>query len=114
MMMHLPDHLAPLLVASEGVTPWTRTMLDMIITGGIILMSLGVLLCMIRLLKGPTLVDRGLAADTISIQIAGLVLLLTIRLETLVVFDVVLVVAILGFVSTLAFAQYLGRKGAAV
>ena len=112
-MTNLFGNVAPLLLAAEGGTPWTRGLLDTVIAIGIVLMSVGVLLCMIRLLKGPTLVDRGLAADTISIQIAGLVLLLTIRFESLVVFDVVLVVGILGFASTLAFAQYLGRRGSA-
>lgn len=112
-MSHMLSLVHPILLAADADTAWPRAMLDAIVVVGIVLLSAGVLLCMVRMLKGPTLVDRGLAADTISIQIAGLVLLLTIRFETLVVFDVVLVVTILGFVSTLAFAQYLGRRGSA-
>jgi len=49
----------------------------------------------------------------IGVQIAGLVLLVSIRFETIVTFDTVLIVSILGFVSTLAFAQFIGRRGAA-
>jgi len=87
--------------------------LFLLIDAGIILISLATVMCLYRIIKGPTLVDRGLASDTVAVQIAGLILLLSIRFETLVTFDAVLIVSILGFVSTLAFAQFIGRRGAA-
>ncbi len=68
-------------------------------------------MCLWRMIKGPTVVDRGIAADTLSLQVVALAILLCVRMSTLIAFDVVLIVAILGFVSTLAFAQYVGRKG---
>lgn len=80
---------------------------------GIVAIFIGLLFCLIRLVKGPTMIDRGVAADTVSLQILGLVLLLTVRFSSTVVFDAVLIVAILGFVSTVAFAQFIGRRGAA-
>lgn len=88
--------------------------LFLLIDAGIILISLATVMCLYRIIKGPTLVDRGLASDTVAVQIAGLILLLSIRFETLVTFDAVLIVSILGFVSTLAFAQFIGRRGAAL
>lgn len=87
--------------------------LFLLIDAGIILISLATVMCLYRIIKGPTLVDRGLASDTVAVQIAGLILLLSIRFETLVTFDAVLIVSILGFVSTLACAQFIGRRGAA-
>lgn len=79
---------------------------------GIVALAASLVLCLWRMLKGPTLVDRGLASDIFSLQIVGLAVLLTIRLRTLLFFDAVLIVSILGFVSTVAFAQFIGRRRA--
>lgn len=80
---------------------------------GIGLIAAAVVLCLARVIRGPNLVDRGVASDTVAVQVAALVLLITIRAETLIAFDAVLIVSILGFVSTVAFAQYVGRRRSA-
>ncbi|MFG0293405.1 MAG: monovalent cation/H+ antiporter complex subunit F [Phycisphaerales bacterium JB050] len=100
------------LVSTLAADNFIEDILYVLIDAGIILLSLAILMCLYRIIKGPTLVDRGLASDTVGIQVAGLVLLLSIRFETLITFDAVLIVSILGFVSTLAFAQFIGRRGA--
>lgn len=102
-----------LFVRTLGADSVIEDLLFLLIDAGIILISLATVMCLYRIIKGPTLVDRGLASDTVAVQIAGLILLLSIRFETLVTFDAVLIVSILGFVSTLAFAQFIGRRGAA-
>lgn len=51
--------------------------------------------------------DRVLAADLLALHVVGLVILLTIYLGQMVFFDAALAVSILGFVSTLGFAQYI-------
>ena len=61
-------------------------------------------------LHGPSLADRVLAADLLSLHVVGLVILLTIYLGNLVFFDAALAVAIIGFVSTLGFAQYIHAR----
>ena len=48
-----------------------------------------------------------LAADLLALHVVGLVILLTIYVGDLVFFDAALVVSIIGFVSTLGFAQYI-------
>ncbi|MBL1218225.1 MAG: K+/H+ antiporter subunit F [Planctomycetes bacterium] len=70
----------------------------------------GMVLCLYRMLRGPHLADRVLAGDVLSMHVVGLVILLTIRLRTTAFFDAALVVAIIGFASTLAFAQYIGAR----
>jgi multicomponent K+:H+ antiporter subunit F len=79
---------------------------------GILALAIAFALCVWRLVKGPNLADRGLAADVLSFQVVGLAILLTIRLRTLMFFDAVLIVSILGFASTIAFAQFIGRRRA--
>ena len=69
-------------------------------------------MCLWRFVRGPTLVDRGLAADTVAMQLVGITILLTIRLRTLLFFDAVLIISILGFATTVAFAQFIGRRRA--
>lgn len=62
-----------------------------------------------RLVRGPTLPDRVLALDTLYVNSIALLVLLGIRDDTQLYFEAALVVALLGFVSTVAFAKYLDR-----
>jgi len=75
---------------------------------GFATVTAGMLLCLYRLLRGPHLADRVLAGDTLAMHVVALVVLLAIRLRTDIFFDAALVVALIGFASTLAFAQYIG------
>ncbi|MFP4145427.1 MAG: monovalent cation/H+ antiporter complex subunit F [Phycisphaeraceae bacterium] len=77
---------------------------------GVVTLVAGIVLCVVRILIGPHLATRVLAADALSLHVVGLIVVLAIRLETLAFFDVALVVAIIGFASTLAFAQYIGAR----
>jgi multicomponent K+:H+ antiporter subunit F len=67
------------------------------------------LLCAWRLLRGPELPDRVLALDTMYVNIVALVVLLGLRQGTQVYFEAALLIALLGFVATVALARYLAR-----
>lgn len=71
--------------------------------------SLALLLCAWRLARGPHTMDRVLAIDTLYINAVALVILLGIRLHTALLFEAALIMAMLGFVSTVALARYLTR-----
>lgn len=77
---------------------------------GVGVLVLAILLCLWRMIKGPHLADRVLAGDTMAMMVAGLVVIIMIMYDTAIYYDAVLVVAILGFASTVAFAQYIGAK----
>jgi len=68
-----------------------------------------ILLCGWRLLRGPEMTDRVLALDTLYINVVALVILLGIRQGTDLLFEAALIVAMLGFASTVALARYLTR-----
>ncbi|WP_145077134.1 monovalent cation/H+ antiporter complex subunit F [Poriferisphaera corsica] len=85
-------------------------LLNLILWGGTISLVLGIIFCLLRILKGPHMADRVLAADTLSMQVLGLVVILTIVTRESMYFDVVLGVAIIGFASTVAFSQYIGAR----
>ena len=88
---------------------WSAALVDYAIDGAIVVVVAGILLCVARLLRGPHLADRALALDTIAIHVIGLVVLFTMRLDSLVLFDGVLVLSLLGFAGTIAVAQYIAR-----
>lgn len=62
-----------------------------------------------RLLRGPEITDRVLAIDTLYINVVALVIALGMRSGTELLFEAALIVALLGFVSTVALARYLTR-----
>ncbi|MEM9296106.1 MAG: monovalent cation/H+ antiporter complex subunit F [Planctomycetota bacterium] len=77
---------------------------------GVAVLLLASALCVYRIVRGPHLADRVLASDTFAVLVVGIVVLLAIILENDLFFDAALVVGILGFVSTLAFSQYIGDR----
>ncbi|GGB14023.1 K+/H+ antiporter subunit F [Allosediminivita pacifica] len=72
-------------------------------------LALGQILCMARLAIGPTSGDRVLALDTMVINSLGLIVVLGIRQGVQIYFEVTLLVAMLGFVSTVALARFILR-----
>ena len=83
-------------------------MVGVVIEAGIVAVVVGIGLAMYRMVKGPHLADRVLAGDVLSLQVVALVVLLAVDQRRAVSLDVALLVAIVGFASTLAFAQYIG------
>jgi multicomponent K+:H+ antiporter subunit F len=62
-----------------------------------------------RLVLGPHVTDRVLAIDTLYLNAVGLAVLLGIRSGMDILFEAALVIAMLGFASTVAMARYLTR-----
>jgi multicomponent K+:H+ antiporter subunit F len=83
--------------------------LDVALMIGIGAVTLTLLLCGWRLLRGPTIADRVLALDTLYLSLVALVVLLGLRWQTPLLFEAALIVALLGFVGTVALARYLSR-----
>ena len=73
------------------------------------LLGLAMLLGMVRLLRGPRAQDRVLALDTLWMCVMVLALLLGIRHGSQIYFEAALLIALLGFVSTIALAKFLMR-----
>ncbi len=63
-----------------------------------------------RLLKGPALVDRTLALDTLFINLIAFLILAGIARNTVLYFEAALLIALLGFVSTVVVSKYLLRN----
>ncbi|WP_296428295.1 K+/H+ antiporter subunit F [Yoonia sp.] len=72
-------------------------------------LALGQILAMVRLVLGPTSGDRILALDTMVINAIGLVVVLGLHQKVQIYFEVSLLIAMLGFMSTVALARFLLR-----
>jgi len=83
--------------------------LDLALDFALAAVALAMLLCGWRLLRGPDLPDRILALDTVYINAVALVVLLGIRWQTALLFEAALIVAMLGFVATVAPARFVSR-----
>lgn len=83
--------------------------LNYALTASLIMVSLAIVLCGVRLLLGPTAQDRMLALDTLWVCAMILVLLVGIRLGSSLYFELAMLIALLGFVSTMALAKFLMR-----
>lgn len=95
-MSHSP--LRPVINAISGV--------------GFVLIVIGLVLCIVRVLIGPNLADRVVASDLITLHITALVILLTIRIGRTEYFDLVLIVTLISFAATIAFAQLIAARAA--
>lgn len=71
--------------------------------------SLALLMNLARLAKGPTLMDRVLALDTMVINVIALVILYGVKQGTAIYFEASLLLAMVGFVSTVALCKFLLR-----
>lgn len=71
--------------------------------------SLSIALCGWRLLRGPDIVDRVLALDSLYVNAVALAILLGLRISSGLLFEAALIIAMLGFVATVALARYISR-----
>lgn len=60
-----------------------------------------------RLLRGPSIPDRATAFDMIMIHLVGLIAIFVVTAGQLVLLDAVIVVAVLGFLGTVALARFI-------
>ena len=82
-------------------------MITVVIGAGLIGLAIGIALCVIRAYRGPTLYDRVMVFEAIALHLVGAALLMSILLRTDAFIDIVLVVALLGFLGTVSLASYL-------
>ncbi|QEZ46695.1 K+/H+ antiporter subunit F [Cupriavidus oxalaticus] len=84
-------------------------MLAIVIPVCLAILGLAFLLTFARLLRGPSLPDRIVALDTLNINAIALIVLLGISLDSAMFFEAALLIAVMGFVGTVALSKYLQR-----
>jgi multicomponent K+:H+ antiporter subunit F len=82
-------------------------MLTTAITIGLVLTAIATALTLWRLAVGPSMPDRVLALDTLAIDAIALVVLMGLLVEKAFSFEAALLIAMTGFVGTVALCKYL-------
>ncbi len=85
------------------------TFLELCIGFAFVCTIIAMLFCTVRLLLGPSAQDRVLALDTLWMCSMLLALMLGIRFGNLIYFEAAMLIALVGFVSTVAMAKFLMR-----
>ena len=71
--------------------------------------SLAIFLCFLRALIGPTMADRVLALDTVGLLLIGFVAGIMIIHNTFAYTDIIVVIAILACIGSIAIAKFIER-----
>ena len=78
----------------------------------LVLLGLALLISVVRIVIGPTLGDRVLALDLMTVVAMGFVGTIAIRTGQFLYLDIAIALALLGFLATIAFARYVLSRGA--
>ncbi|CAN8141511.1 K+/H+ antiporter subunit F [Thiomicrorhabdus sp. 6S2-11] len=84
-------------------------MLQISLYSALFLLSLALLFSFYRLVKGPSMPDRILALDTLYLNSIVVLILAGLLLDSALFFETALLIAVMGFVSTVALSKYLLR-----
>lgn len=74
------------------------------------MLGMALVLAFIRLVRGPSLPDRVVALDLIASLVVAFVCSYAIATDQKVFLDVAIVLALIAFLGTIAFAQYVERR----
>ena len=80
---------------------------------GLACLLLGLLLTVLRLVRGPTLPDRVLALDLVTTLALGFIVLVAILTGFYLYLDIAIALGLLGFLSTVALARYVQKRAEA-
>jgi len=84
-------------------------MLDIVSHVSLATLGIALVVSFGRLAKGPTLPDRVVAMDLIGILVVGLIVVLAGWTGIRATLDAAVVIALIGFVGTVAYATYVQR-----
>jgi multicomponent Na+:H+ antiporter subunit F len=84
-------------------------MLETATNVALITLCVALLIAVARLVKGPTLPDRVVAMDLVGVLVVGLTVVLAASTQVAATLDAAIVIALIGFVGTVAYATYVER-----
>ena len=84
-------------------------MIDLMCEISLVMLGIGLAMTFVRLVRGPALEDRALALDLVSTISVSMAAVVAIRFRSAVYLDVAVVLGLIAFIGTVAFARYLER-----
>lgn len=83
--------------------------IDIMLISALVLFGIAILITLVRLILGPSLPDRVISLDMIGVNLISGIAIISILLGTKAFLEVILILAILTFMSTIAFSKYIER-----
>lgn len=84
-------------------------MLELIIRFALLFCSISMLGLIYRVIKGPSVPDRVIALDAIGVHLVAITALISVVLKSHSFLEIILLIGILAFIGTVAFAKYLEK-----
>ena len=84
-------------------------MFDVLTRIALVMLGAALLLAVVRLVNGQTLPDRVVAMDLIGVLVVGLIVVLAAWTGVPATLDAAIVIALIGFLGTVAYATYVDR-----
>lgn len=84
-------------------------MVETMLTISLIIFGIAIAVTIIRIIIGPSLPDRVLSLDMIGVQLVSALAIVSVILDTTAFFEVILVLAVLTFIGTIAFSKHIER-----
>jgi multicomponent Na+:H+ antiporter subunit F len=84
-------------------------MLEIVTQVTLVTLGVALIIAFIRLVKGPTLPDRIVATDLLGVLVVGLIAVLAGWSGVRATLDAAIVIALVGFLGTVAYATYVER-----
>lgn len=84
-------------------------MFDFISQATLVILGVAMVVAFVRLVKGPTLPDRIVAMDLFGVLVVGQIVVLAGWSGIRATLDAAIVIALVGFLGTIAYATYVER-----
>ncbi|WP_080872209.1 Na(+)/H(+) antiporter subunit F1 [Oceanobacillus timonensis] len=84
-------------------------MIQGMLTAALVLYGIAICLSVLRVIIGPSLPDRIVALDMVGVTLVSSIAVVSVMLTTTAFLEVILILAILAFISTIAFSKYIER-----
>ncbi|PAV31573.1 Na(+)/H(+) antiporter subunit F [Virgibacillus profundi] len=84
-------------------------MIEIMLMTSIALFGVAIAIALFRIVFGPSLPDRVIALDMIGVNLVSGIAIISVMLRTKAFLEVILILAVLTFISTIAFSKYIER-----
>lgn len=84
-------------------------MLDVATQITLVTLGIALMTAVVRIVKGPSLPDRIVAMDLVGVLVVGLIVVLAASTRVVATLDAAIVIALIGFLGTVAYATYVER-----
>jgi multicomponent Na+:H+ antiporter subunit F len=84
---------------------------DLLLDVSLVILAIALFVALYRVVRGPTLPDRVVAIDLIGACAVCLMVAAAARRQEAAFLDAAVVIALLGFLGTVAYARYAERRG---